>query len=398
MRDIWIIMTETLHLKEWAIKNQLNYGAAHYLYSRGEIPNSFQDIESKCIFVGNEYDNNIIYCKHSKTKYWRSSFYEDFDIDYYILGAYITDGNISNNVAVLTSKDDDWLKNISSYIGENIPINNIKNRYYRLAIHSKELVKWFKENNCIENKTLSVEFPKNIPDQNVKDFIRGIIDGDGCIYLHKNIKYSSISIASASKKFAYSIQENLLKFGIKSNIIKRKPITPFILNGRLCQTKNPLYIITINGINCFYCLKWCYYDRHKISLKRKNDLAQIIIDHYNNLKNIDGRKIQKLGINSKIKWPNIETILSEIKKIGITKLSKKLGVSSKAISLHLSKRKISNLDFQKKPRINWPSHDELLNLVKNNDYGKVCLLLNVSRIQLRRHLRKNNIYKEYKNY
>jgi hypothetical protein len=53
---------------------------------------------------------------------------------------------------------------------------------YRLAIVSNKMSKDLSNLGAIPNKSLILEFPKNIPDELMCHFIRGYFDGDGCIW------------------------------------------------------------------------------------------------------------------------------------------------------------------------------------------------------------------------
>ena len=50
---------------------------------------------------------------------------------------------------------------------------------------------------CCPNKTRALKFP-NIPNSLYKHFIRGFLDGDGCIRVGKTLGNSLLDIACAS--------------------------------------------------------------------------------------------------------------------------------------------------------------------------------------------------------
>eukprot|EP01084_Bolivina_argentea_P016220 30367_1 len=56
---------------------------------------------------------------------------------------------------------------------------------------------------CIPRKSLTLNWPKNIPDEYVHHFVRGYFDGDGCIHFHKNRKSLDVSFLGASKFIMY---------------------------------------------------------------------------------------------------------------------------------------------------------------------------------------------------
>lgn len=66
-----------------------------------------------------------------------------------------------------------------TYIGSN------KFRY-RLIITSKHMFESLQKYGVIQSKSLTLKFPKNIPNELIHHFIRGYFDGDGSIYTGKN--------------------------------------------------------------------------------------------------------------------------------------------------------------------------------------------------------------------
>eukprot|EP01084_Bolivina_argentea_P015209 28433_1 len=57
----------------------------------------------------------------------------------------------------------------------------------RHSISSKILTTKLIQLGCIPRKSLTLEWPKNIPDEYVHHFVRGYCDGDGCIHFHKRV-------------------------------------------------------------------------------------------------------------------------------------------------------------------------------------------------------------------
>lgn len=217
--------------------------------------------------------------------------YNKDDISYYILGAYITDGCVSKNGVSLTtelkSKDCDWLHNIGKILSPQSPIKKSNGNCYRLRIANKEFATWLINNNCIPNKSLKVKMPI-IPKEYLKDFLRGCIDGDGSlgIYKRKNgtsdklYKLPICYLVSASKIFITELQKQLMETNIHSTIQTKnvKGQTTILQNGQKIIGKHNQYIIKFTGKYCKEVLQYCYYGDHRISMARKNKIAQTIIN------------------------------------------------------------------------------------------------------------------------
>lgn len=208
------------------------------------------------------------------------------DISYYLLGVFITDGcvysNGTNNYACqISSIDTDWLDLIKNQIGSNLKLHNFRKKYYGLRITRNDIAKWFLSHGCMPQKTLSVDFP-NIPDKFIPDFLRGLIDGDGSIGIYyseinnKTYTKKSCQFISASIKLVNGFKFYTDKLGIKSTITKKK-MTEHQLNGQTIKSKNQCYSLGFSNKNTEKLLSYLYYPQHKLSMPRKNKIAQQII-------------------------------------------------------------------------------------------------------------------------
>lgn len=92
----------------------------------------------------------------------------------------------------------------------------------RINISGEWFVKALEKNfNIVPQKTKILEFPKQIPEEFLPDYIRGYFDGDGCIsqangYLH-------ISFTSGSKNFLNEIINYFFNKGVLINNKNGKP-------------------------------------------------------------------------------------------------------------------------------------------------------------------------------
>ena len=123
-----------------------------------------------------------------------------------------------------------------------------------IRVYSKKIVEDLIKHNVLENKTLKSEYPI-VSDDLFFDFLRGYIDGDGCIYINENkISASQVHITSAHPEVLNYIRDKLSLYEIKSNVYKEK------------ENK---YRIYINYKNAIKLLDLIYYDDNVQKLERK---------------------------------------------------------------------------------------------------------------------------------
>lgn len=283
---------------------------------------------------------------HLKYNYNTQIFYQEDEISYYLLGAFITDGCVYKNnpttyACQLSSCNKDWLDTIKDVIGTNLKLHKFKENYYGIRIIRKEIAQWFIDHGCLPQKTLNITLP-NIPDIYMKDFLRGCIDGDGSIgtYQNKNYYKRTCSLISASLIFLEKIKLYLTSKDISSTIIEKRQNKPSIVNGKPIIQKYPCYSLNTYGKNAYKFLKLIYYPNHKLSLSRKLNLAQQIIDFYEKSEITDKRKIRKLNINTKINWLPDNELINLINKSNVEQVAKQLGVHGTTIRNRLKKRGI----------------------------------------------------------
>ena len=155
----------------------------------------------------------------------------------YWLGFMFADGNIGkdrNSIELsLSSKDYEHMLKFKKFLQYNDDLkvtntNFINSKRVRLLFSSKRIHDTLNIYGCVPQKSLILRFPKIeiFKDTTlVRDYIRGYVDGDGCLsYLDKSHKAPNITIIG-TKQFL----EELLKYiPIKANVNKRNNV--YILN------------------------------------------------------------------------------------------------------------------------------------------------------------------------
>ncbi len=114
----------------------------------------------------------------------------------YAVGLLVTDGNLSNDGRhfSLRSSDKDQLKtfkrclNVNNKIITTINSGYSKKTCYRIQCGNVGFYNWLMDIGLMPNKSLIIEDIR-IPDKFFPDFLRGHLDGDGCVYQYQD-KYN----------------------------------------------------------------------------------------------------------------------------------------------------------------------------------------------------------------
>jgi hypothetical protein len=214
------------------------------------------------------------------------AFLQENDISFYLLGAYMTDGNISDrkyNISCsISSKDKIWIENIQQIICPTKPIYSSKQSIcYTSIVFDVNSVNWLSSYGCKPRKSKTLIIEKNIPEKYHQDFIRGLIDGDGSISSckYKKIKNNkeywytkkTIYLCSASKIFIDQIA-SIIPNSINKSIVTILP-KQSIIRGKLVMPTCNIYRLQFNDKNAKLLAEWIYYTNHRISMPRKKELA-----------------------------------------------------------------------------------------------------------------------------
>jgi hypothetical protein len=192
----------------------------------------------------------------------------------YILGLIYADGNNYKKqyrIAIkLLRKDRDLLAKISNIIyGEDhledlkVRKNGKTYRYTALRIYSKHISEVMEKHGVVPRKSLILTFPRWLDEKLYPHFIRGMIDGDGSIYLNEKknpgtqVYTSLIGTANVNNFIAAYL---LKRLGVK---IYKRPVKN--------KSRRKFYTLVIQGAARSLCfLDWIYQDS-SIFLDRKHD-------------------------------------------------------------------------------------------------------------------------------
>jgi len=187
---------------------------------------------------------------------------------WYLVGLITSDGNLSKDGRHIdiTAKEKDFLQRIKENLGL---VNKVcaKNKgtpkqAYRIQIANKDFYEFLLSIGLTQNKSLTIGELK-VPKEYFIDFVRGVIDGDGCIrkwrHPSNNGVQWSLRIYSGSRKFIVwlnKLSEELLK-----------------VSGKVYKNANNVWILKYGKMAVSEIAKSCYY-KNCLGLNRKIKLAQ----------------------------------------------------------------------------------------------------------------------------
>ena len=154
----------------------------------------------------------------------------------YWLGFLYADGCVRNEYRkrtldlCLKSEDSYHINNLSRALGSNATarkrVAKIKDKEYsahRCCWNSKKLVDALEKHGCVQNKSLILEFPKELKKELISDFIRGYFDGDGCVYCYNYEAGTTKGVQIiGTDKFCKELSTILSDFNIKNTVYKPK--------------------------------------------------------------------------------------------------------------------------------------------------------------------------------
>lgn len=214
-----------------------------------------------------------IFIGDSMSKYIQDdSYFEKVDNEgkAYWLGFLYADGCVveksKNNKSVIMQlhpDDKDILEQLLKSINSNRPIYVDKKGYVGISINSAKMANDLINLGCIPRKSLVLKFPNEdiVPKQLIKHFIRGYMDGDGCISTHMRLgKGKKTPILSCEIKFIGTYD---MLCGINNFFNSEKNILINKHSPKTCQISFPgrKYRDIVDSL----------YDDANIYMKRKKD-------------------------------------------------------------------------------------------------------------------------------
>lgn len=160
------------------------------------------------------------------------SFFENWSGELaWLIGLIWSDGCLSGNTIDISSKDFQLIDLVLSLTDGRYAL---KNRGAHLRIHftSKKVCDFLRSIGLTERKSLTIGWP-TIPDMYSADFVRGLIDGDGCVHVKKLRSGQQAPDLSVQLVTASPYLRDGVSNWLRSNDIR------FSLSVR--QNKNPLW-------------------------------------------------------------------------------------------------------------------------------------------------------------
>ena len=199
---------------------------------------------------------------------------------YYLLGAFMADGVVSNiprsRYVSLNSKDLDWLESVRDLISPGKPIYHKKCGTQEFKISNQNVLNWFLNQGCIPNKSLTLEMPQ-VPSKYLPDFVRGYMDGDGSVSVleytvsrrGKQYTYPKFNcyICSGSKAFIDGLAYRIKQVGFKPSIIQTKKATSYIQGREI--SGGGTWRISFGDRSAIKFTDWTHYTGHNLHMARK---------------------------------------------------------------------------------------------------------------------------------
>lgn len=225
-----------------------------------------------------KWEKHIIYNPNIKEDYFETI---DTEVKAYFLGLMIADGNVfqpkdgrSMSTSISLNKEDKYiLEKFREELGVyNIVANDGRGCYY-MAVRSDKIAQDLSQYGLVPQKTLLSYLPQNIPSKLMRHLVRGLLDGDGNLYIkpHKGKFVHRVSFCG-TKRLMSELSDYL-----SSNLnLRTKPKVYVYKDRNLSEFKIQNY----EDVTKF--LHWVYDDA-TIFLKRKKEKSDLYFQHLSNM-------------------------------------------------------------------------------------------------------------------
>lgn len=195
----------------------------------------------------------------------------------YFFGFMFSDGNVhreGNECSITQKKDKYILEKFQSLLKTDRPLFYIKKKEaFRLCFTSRKMKEDLIKLGCMPKKTFKVEFPTWLRENLKVHFIRGFMDGDGCIDIRSN------SNSNCNKlRVRIGGRENFLKY-----ILNLSKITGHISK----REDQSIYYLKFHCSFAVSFLKWIYKDATIFLERKRNIYLKFLKEHGNYKKEIN---------------------------------------------------------------------------------------------------------------
>lgn len=241
------------------IKEKLDLGVIHK-----EIANDLGitiDVLRHIIYEKINIHDNIKYSNKLTNDDWIKN--QNY-IFWYIVGLITTDGHIDkNNCINIFQSNFEYLKCIQKYINHVGKLyKNSDSECYTLIINNESLYNFFKSYDFNSDKRYNAKFI-NPPKEMIPYYIRGLFDGDGCLY------YRYISGTFEGKAWKLTSGSRLMAEGLV-NCIKNELNINLNIHKKTSSAGNEYYdIVCTTTDDILQICKYMYSNHNKLSLSRK---------------------------------------------------------------------------------------------------------------------------------
>lgn len=165
----------------------------------------------------------------------------------------------------------------------------------RIVLNSIKMCRDLINHGCTPRKSLSLKFPNSVPDQLMSHFIRGYIDGDGCVAFYTYEKIDSFSVTIlGTQEFLEGIKYVLNSNEINTNKIKKDKSEAFLMGITGQDNLARLYNFLYSDANVFLGRKIDKYRQALIYFNKRfniSDTAKLFYIFDDELSNkIENRK------------------------------------------------------------------------------------------------------------